>query len=465
MAQQRGRNNKKIIRYRRRFQFDIGFVIFFVVLIYMGFYGIKYAQSEKVVMYEVKQGSLAKNNTYTGVIMRTETVTNADKSGYINYYAKEGDKVGVGNTIYTIDESGRLSDLLEENSEALDPSGDEMKELREEILNFTNQFSTDSFDDIYYFKNSLEKSVLKITTTNLSASVDILSSEYANLFSKGTAKEPGIVVYYTDGYETLTRDKVTKELLEKKSFDKTYINDNELVESGNPVYKTMLGETWSVVISLEEERFEELQDKTTVPVCIKKDGEEMNARITLFRQDDGLFAELTFTTGMIRYTSERFLEVELMLEKEEGLKIPVSAVADVEFYLIPKEYAAISDDKTGFNKVTYSEENGNRQITFVETDIYQETETDYYVSMEAFEPGDHLAGDDTTEEYTISRKGTLTGVYNVNKGYADFSQITILYQNKEYCIIQSNSKYGLAVYDHIILDAGTVNKDKEILYN
>ena len=171
MAQQRGRNNKKIIRYRRRFQFDIGFVIFFVVLIYMGFYGIKYAQSEKVVMYEVKQGSLAKNNTYTGVIMRTETVTNADKSGYINYYAKEGDKVGVGNTIYTIDESGRLSDLLEENSEALDPSGDEMKELREEILNFTNQFSTDRFDDIYYFKNSLEKSVLKIPTTNLSHSL------------------------------------------------------------------------------------------------------------------------------------------------------------------------------------------------------------------------------------------------------------------------------------------------------
>ena len=153
-----------------------------------------------------------------------------------------------------------------------------------------------------------------------------------------------------------------------------------------------------------------------------------------------------------------------MLEKEEGLKIPVSAVADVEFYLIPKEYAAISDDKTGFNKVTYSEENGNRQITFVETDIYQETDTDYYVSMEAFEPGDHLAGADTTEEYTISRKGTLTGVYNVNKGYADFKQIQILYQ-KEYCIIQSNSKYGLAVYDHIILDAGTVNKDKEILYN
>lgn len=464
MAQQRGRKNKKIIRYKRRSQFDIGFLIFFVVLVYMGFYGIKYFQSEKIVMYEVKQGSLAKNNTYTGVILRSETVTNAEKNGYINYYAKEGDKVGVGNTVYAIDESGKLSELLEENSEALDPSADEMKELREEVMNFTNQFSTDCFDDIYHFKSSLEKSVLKITTTNLSASVDILSSEYANLFSKGMAKEAGIVVYYTDGYEGLTRENVTKDILEEKKFEKTYINDNELVESGNPVYKTMLGETWSVVVSLEEERFEELQDKTTVPVRIKKDGEEMNAAITLFRQNDGLFAELTFTNGMIRYASERFVEVELLLEEEQGLKIPVSAVADVEFYLIPKEYASVSEDKTGFNKVAYREDDGSRQITFVETEIYQETDTDYYVSMDAFEPGDRLAGDDTMEEYTISRKGTLTGVYNVNKGYADFSQITILYQNKEYCIIQPNTKYGLTVYDYIILDANTV-KDKEILYN
>ena len=220
MAQQRGRKNKKIIRYKRRSQFDIGFLIFFLVLVYMGFYGIKYFQSEKIVMYEVKQGSLAKNNTYTGVILRSETVTNAEKNGYINYYAKEGDKVGVGNTVYAIDESGKLSELLEENSEALDPSADEMKELREEVMNFTNQFSTDCFDDIYHFKSSLEKSVLKITTTNLSASVDILSSEYANLFSKGMAKEAGIVVYYTDGYEGLTRENVTKDILEEKKFEK-----------------------------------------------------------------------------------------------------------------------------------------------------------------------------------------------------------------------------------------------------
>ena len=59
----------------------------------------------------------------------------------------------------------------------------------------------------------------------------------------------------------------------------------------------------------------------------------------------------------------------------------------------------------------------------------------------------------------ISKSGTLTGVYNMNKGYADFKQITILDKNDEYAIVSSNTKYGLTVYDRIVLDATSVNND------
>ena len=55
---------------------------------------------------------------------------------------------------------------------------------------------------------------------------------------------------------------------------------------------------------------------------------------------------------------------------------------------------------------------------------------------------------------------TLTGVYNMNKGYADFTVITILYQNDEYSIIKSNTRYGLAEYDFIVLDAASVKPDQ-----
>ena len=57
----------------------------------------------------------------------------------------------------------------------------------------------------------------------------------------------------------------------------------------------------------------------------------------------------------------------------------------------------------------------------------------------------------------------LTGVYNINKGYADFKEIQILAQNDEYAIVKSNTTYGLSADDRIVLDAETVNDD-ELIY-
>ena len=54
---------------------------------------------------------------------------------------------------------------------------------------------------------------------------------------------------------------------------------------------------------------------------------------------------------------------------------------------------------------------------------------------------------------------TLIGVYNINKGFADFKEITILYSNDEYSIVKSNPNYGLLEYDYIVLDAESINED------
>lgn len=69
---------------------------------------------------------------------------------------------------------------------------------------------------------------------------------------------------------------------------------------------------------------------------------------------------------------------------------------------------------------------------------------------------------ETSEKYALSKRGSLIGVYNINKGYADFKQVDILYNNDEYSIVQSNTAYGLNVYDYIVLDATAVNEDELI---
>jgi hypothetical protein len=57
----------------------------------------------------------------------------------------------------------------------------------------------------------------------------------------------------------------------------------------------------------------------------------------------------------------------------------------------------------------------------------------------------------------------LTGVYNVNQGYAVFRRIEILDQNDEYCIIKKNTPDGLSAYDQIALD-GTTAIEQAIIY-
>ena len=110
---------------------------------------------------------------------------------------------------------------------------------------------------------------------------------------------------------------------------------------------------------------------------------------------------------------------------------------------------------------TFTEDN---EITseFVETPIYNvdEKEGIYYVDESVLKVGDVLYQEDSTETLTVSKQASLTGVYNINKGYADFKRIIVLYDNDEYSIVESNTKYGLRPYDYIALDASTVTADQ-----
>ena len=70
---------------------------------------------------------------------------------------------------------------------------------------------------------------------------------------------------------------------------------------------------------------------------------------------------------------------------------------------------------------------------------------------------------DSNETYTIRQTAKLKGVYNINKGYAVFKQIDILYQNEEYAILKQGTDYGVALYDHIALKGNTV-KENDLIH-
>ena len=98
-------------------------------------------------------------------------------------------------------------------------------------------------------------------------------------------------------------------------------------------------------------------------------------------------------------------------------------------------------------------------VQFINTSLYYETEDSYYIDEEGITAGTVLQRPDSNETYTVGQTASLKGVYNINKGYAVFKQINILYQNKEYTIVETGTSYGISLYDHIALDGTKVNEN------
>lgn len=459
--------NNKVIKYKKPLNINIGVIIFGIIFIYLCLSVIIYIINPKISVYEVSKGSLAVDNSYTGIALRTETVINADKAGYINFYAREGEKVGVGQTVYTVDETGKLAQTLADAaSSGSSLSENDITSLKTEITSFKNNFSNADFSSVYSFKNSVQNMVLELVNINMLNSITSLDGEAGDLgvFTACTAPNDGLVVYSIDGYEKIAAENLTEEMFNQENYTKKIIKSSDLVNAGDPVYKIITDESWSIVIPLEEEKAAELSERETIQIKFKKDGVKARALFSIYRINGKPYAKLDLSNSCIRYASDRFINIELILSTVEGLKIPVSSVIEKPFYTIPVEYAAKGGDSSsvGFVMEVY-DDNGKAEQKFISPTIYYSTEDDYFVDTHEFEVGAYIIKTDSTDRYQIGKTQSLTGVYNINKGYAVFKQIDILYENEEYYIVEEGTTYGLSVYDHIVLDGEAVEED-DIIY-
>ena len=147
------------------------------------------------------------------------------------------------------------------------------------------------------------------------------------------------------------------------------------------------------------------------------------------------------------------------------MKIPVSSIVQKEFFLIPEDFVIPGGNNGGDSIIRQCFlEDGTISSELVEIEVYyyDSESKEYYLDSSVLSSGENLYKLDSQETFTVSKRATLIGVYNINKGYADFKQITILDSNDEYAIVKPNTRYGLSVYDYIVLNAESVRDDQFI---
>lgn len=474
---------KKLLTY------NIATIMFGALFVYMIVTVILYSTSSHVTSYQVTVGPLTKNPVCTALAIREEQIVPAGASGYVEYYAREGMQVRKNGSVYAITNTRK-------EVKSVELSEEQLEKMRSNMANFSYGFSGSDFYDAYSFKYELQGSILQAAGIMEQGSADskgeadtdeetgaLVGEEVGSMVALGrqsvyTAPEAGIVVYSTDGYESLTTENITEEAFNEKSYKKTDLLTSKEIAAGDPVYKVITSENWTLMVPLTDKLAATLSGRESIKVKFTKDGESQNGSLSIVQIGNQKAARIQLKNGMPRYASDRFLEVELVINTQSGLKIPVSSVVEKEFYTIPRNFLAQGDNGEGKGFIKEVDGKSSSVTEFVDAVIYKEVNSKgqeigwgeeedtsgyCYVDKETFEEGDVLKKPDSSETYTVKETDKLQGVYGMNKGYAVFRQINILDQNEEYCIVSQGTSYGLQAFDYIVLDGESV-KEEEILH-
>ncbi len=454
--------NKKIVKYKKPINIKFIKIIIFLFIIYTLILLFTYTKKGHITIYEVNNAQIADDTTWSGFIIRNEKIFKTKHAGYINYYNPAGNRVGIGDILYTIDSTGDIADYLADMDHSSAPNMEEIKNMRTIISSFREEFDFSSYNHVYDYHYDVENAIFEQSQDNLYSDLEkiLKANGKSNMFHKISARRTGVISYSIDGYENVKENAVTKEHINEKSkWEKTQLREKESVEIDSPVYRLIINENWSIVVPIDNDYYEKLKDKKSVKITIKNDNNTFTVPLRLEIRPDGYYAVLTMDHFLERYCDDRFLEVEISLNSAEGLKIPNSSILEEEFYKVKREFLTRGGDgSNGFAALKYTED-GSEEFELVPISNLIYDNDYYYVRKDSLKAGDVIVKQETDIRETISAVGKLKGVYCVNDGFCKFVRIDKIYENSEYTIVNDSTPNGLSLYDHIVTDPLLLNEN------
>lgn len=472
------RRKNNVVMVRRPVHISIGLILGLFFMLYTIIIALNYFNKEHISLYEVTETKIASDNRCVGMIIRTEHLEKSPAAGYINYYVSGRERVAKDAPVYSIDENGSVYEMLTGNEKKINLSKEDSRQIRASIASFRKNYSDSRYNLVNNFKSTLDGEILELSNVSLMSSLNSALKENGEISSFRLVNAPnsGIVSYYTDDYSSIKAEDVVPEYFNNE-YGKNYIKYNSAVESGEVIYKLVTEDNWQIVLNLSSGQYEKLRErqeallkegyeKPYVTIHLIDGDIETSVYYSLSERQSGYFATLEMTRYMIDYIDERFIEIELSFNSAEGLKIPNTSILEKEFFVIPLSYITLGgDSKEKGIAVEKYDEDGNKVYDFQEKTIYytekndEKTDKDdcVLIAMDGLERGDNIRNGEG-ELFTLNETRKMEGVYNANKGYCVFRIIHKLYNNEEYSIVEPDSEYGISSYDHIIVDADTVNE-------
>ena len=442
-------------------------VIIFIVFVYILVNIFFYITKDKVSIYEVQGDDISVETGYRGIAVRDEHIVTSDCSGYINYFVQNGKKTTNNGVVFSVDESKSLHSKINENYGIDKLTEDEVKSIKNLIYGYVGSYSSAEFYEVTEFEKDISDSIFEIVNdASIENMYELRDYGSTSSFHVKRSSYSGVVSYYFDNLCGCTFEDINADMFKPDyNVNREYLKSRELIKDGDRVYRIIPNEEWQIVVNIPESLYQEFVYKTSISFYINDYFQPMTADLRIEQKEDAYYAILTLDEYMSMFVDERILEIEFNEDNDSGLKIPLSAVATKNFYLVPLTMFIENEDYNGnvLLREGYDQASGSPIYEVIHAQKFFSDGTYAYIDMDILKSGDHLVNTETGESFYVKMVNSLEGVYNVNKGYYQFVRIEKMRQNNEYAIIKKDTPDGLRLYDHIALKAEDA-KDKDIIY-
>ncbi|EOD01285.1 HlyD family efflux transporter periplasmic adaptor subunit [Caldisalinibacter kiritimatiensis] len=310
----------------------------------------------------VENGVISVTEKTKGIIIKDEKVYRALGYGNVNYFKEAGDKVAVGTKIAEISTTNRYNELKEElrniderlkiyqsENKIEEIFKDDIGKVDYYIKQLENEISeciiNGEYSRVQELKNKLNfriemkksitepKGVVGESIERLKKKKKNIVKELENLKNTYYADSSGVLSLSIDGLEEIySSNKISKltpddfRILERKIIN---LNNGQKVNHGHPIFKISNNYKWYIIAKMNKESLDSLEEGKTV--YIKVDDEEKAYEAKVYKintVDKESLIIFKFENYFYKFIDKRYVDIEIIKTKHEGLKIPKTSIVD-----------------------------------------------------------------------------------------------------------------------------------------
>ena len=220
------RHSKNDLRSQRAMKNDMylpywALIALAICIVYFAIYIFRLNDRRSVSSYQVISGSNSTSNVYSAVILRDEVVVDSPMDGYMNYYTKNGERIGATSIVCSMDAKGDFFKKMEEELKARETnelSADTLKGFQSDLSQFNQNFDVQDYSRLYYGKYDITSDLVDLLNTDVYNTISRNSKGEA-VFEMIRSTTPGIVMFSYDNYVSLKQEEINESLFNKSKYE------------------------------------------------------------------------------------------------------------------------------------------------------------------------------------------------------------------------------------------------------